>query len=221
MNCIHQIILSATISTGPRCLPAATMTSISHHTPISDREFYRQLPIYKDGVDTYDIQNLLYSQYNLDSLTFTAPPEGAIRLLKAGFPTVAMTHKRNQKHAVTIAGLKYVEQNGECTDTVKSLGIIDPNVGNLQWVPLEQFASMQYAQQMLVVFAPSDKEKLDDAGFPTHIAEQVDKRFRSNALIKRAESHGEVNAQAAILIQQAFAIDPSNPYFQQRQSSTP
>ena len=213
MTCIHQLILSATISTGPRCLPAATMTSISHHTQILNTEFYRQLPIYKDGVDTYDIQTLLSSEYNLDSLTFTAPPEGAIRLLKAGYPTVAMTHKRNQKHAVTIAGLEYLEQNGECTDTVKSLGIIDPNVGVVQWVPLEQFASMQYAQQMLVVFPASDRDKLDDAGFPTHIAEQVDKRFRSNALIKRAESHGEMNAQAKTLLTEAYEIDPTNPYF--------
>lgn len=214
ITCSLVLSLVGEISTGPRCLPAATMTSISHHTQISDREFYRQLPIYKDGVDTYDIQTLLSTEYNLDSLTFTAPPEGAIRLLQAGFPTVAMTHKSNQKHAVTVAGLEYDEVDGQCTDTVKSLGIIDPNVGTLQWVPLEQFASMQYAQQMLVVFPPSDKEKLDDAGFPTHIAEQVDKRFRSNALLKRAEAHGEMNNQAKTLIEQARTIDPTNPALQ-------
>ena len=72
-----------------------------------------------------------------------------------------------------------------------------------------------YAQQMLVVFPPSDKDKLDDAGFPTQIAEQVDKRFRSNALIKRAESHGEMNDQAKTLLNKAYGIDPTNPYFSQ------
>ena len=214
MTCIQQIILSASISTGPRCLPAATMTTVSHHTQISDREFYKQLPIYKDGVDTYDIQNLLSSQYNLDSLTFTAPPEGAVRLLKAGYPTVAMTYKRNQKHAVTVSGLEFVEQDGKCTDTVKALGIIDPNVGKLQWISLEQFASMQYAQQMLVVFPPDEREKLDDAGFPTEIAELVDKRFRSDALIRRAKAHGEMNEQAKALLREAYQVDPSNPFFE-------
>lgn len=215
MSCIQQIVLTATLSSGPRCLPAATMTSVSHHTQISDRAFYRQLPIYKDGVDTYDIQTLLKKEYNLDSLTFTAPPEGAIRLLKAGFPTVVMTHKRNQKHAVTVAGIEYVEKEGKCTDTVQSLGVIDPNVGVLQWMSIEQFASMQYAQQMLVVFPSSDKEKLDDAGFPTHIAEKVDRRFRSNALIKRAQAHGEINEQAKSLLRKAQQLDPNNPYFTQ------
>ena len=214
ITCSLVLSLVGEISTGPRCLPAATMTSISHHTQISDRDFYKQLPIYKDGVDTYDIQNLLSSQYNLDSLTFTAPPEGAIRLLKAGYPTVAMTYKRNQKHAVTVAGLEFVEQDGKCTNTVKALGIIDPNVGQIQWVSVEQFASMQYAQQMLVVFSPDEREKLDDAGFPTEIAELVDKRFRSDALIRRAQAHGEMNEQARALLREAYLVDPSNPYFE-------
>ena len=210
-TCSIVLSLIAEISTGPRCLPAATITSISHHTQISAKEFYRQLPIYKDGVDTYDIQSLLAAEYNLESLTFTAPPEGAIRLLKAGYPTIVMTNKGNQKHAVTVAGLKYVEQDGHCTDGVAALGVIDPNVGKLEWVSVEQLASMQYAQQMLVIFPSSEKDKLDDTGFPTSLAEQVDRRFRSNALLKRAAAHGELNQQAQSLIEEARAVDPSNP----------
>jgi ABC-type bacteriocin/lantibiotic exporter with double-glycine peptidase domain len=185
---------------GPTCLLAASLMSISaRSSQIPEiQSIARNIPIYADGIDIYDLM-IEFEKLGWQSLTFTAPVEASIRLLKAGFSPIAIIDQKQGKHAVSIMGIKQDQ-----------IQIVDPNQPTTQWIDIDLFEKMHLNQQWLVFFKTDEKAGLSTAKFPIHIAQLSDMKFRKNALILKSKMHKTDLIQKLSLLKQALAFDPQD-----------
>ena len=196
---------------GPRCLAAAAATALSTWEGAPDaRAIARAVQVLPDGIDPFDLQRAVQA-LGWNSLVFTGPPEAAARLIEAGFATVAFVDEvGSRRHAITVTGARRVAgEDGRCTTALAALQVYDPRTDVTRWQSAKAFAARQSVEQLIVFFRPEEREQLDDAGFPLPPAEAVDRRFRSQALVHRAQAHQAPNTQSIRLLQQAVEADPS------------
>ena len=196
---------------GPRCLAGAAATALSTWDGAPDPDaIARSVQVLPNGIDPFDLQRAVQA-LGWDSLVFTGPPEAAARLIEAGFATVAFVDEvGSRRHAITVTGARRVAgEDGRCTTALAALQVYDPRTDVTRWQPAKGFAARQSVEQLIVFFRPEERARLDDAGFPLPPAEAVDRRFRSQALIHRAQAHQAPNPQSIRLLQQAVEADPS------------
>ena len=213
----HVIAVSPHTQSGPTCLVAAGLTAVSPHSgkTITVREVAREVPVWPDGVDGYDL-TVAMAKRGWDSLLFTGPPEAAARLVEAGFPAVALVTHQRRIHAVTVHGAqRKAAEAGGCGRALDSLLVLDPRTARSTWESASAFAERQSAERWIVFYRPQDAHKLDDRGFPLAIAQRVDRRLRAQALVRRAKKHPQANEQSLVLLQQAHALDPCWPRVRQ------
>ena len=172
----------------------------------------REVKVTPAGIDPFDIQ-LASEELGAQSLVFTGPPEAAARLVEAGFAPVALVSRSgNARHAVTVTGAERgVDETGQCTTALKALQVYDPLTDRQSWLTAQAFANLQSAQQLMVFFDEHQREALDDRGFPVDAAARVDRRFRAQGWLRRAEAHPQPNAQSVRLLERAVAADPEWP----------
>ena len=198
---------------GPTCLITAVLMGISvrENTLPSQQQVARNVPIYPYGIQPYDLMVSLESM-GWKSLSFIAPPEGASRLIEAGFAPVALIKQVNgSKHAVTIIGIQK-DQSLKLTH----IQIADPNRPQAQWLTIEAFQTMHQDQHFLIFFREEERSLLSSARFPTEIAEQFDRQFRKKALILKANEHQTPNLQKQSLLKQALSYDPNDVLLRQQ-----
>jgi hypothetical protein len=189
---------------GNACLPtSAAMALHSLGVPTTPRDVARNLPFHPDGTDFFDLQEEL-SRREVASLVFVGGPAEIAAAVEAGVPVVAAVHGGETKHAVLIWGARRGEGEGH-------LRYIDPRGGVAHEVPFEDFARVQYARQLLVVWTRAEpaEERLTASGFPLEAARAANARFRAEALVLRAARHAEPNRQALELLRRAVGEDPS------------
>ena len=188
---------------------SAAATAISaRDTPPALAELARNLPIRPDGVHGYDL-TIELEKRGWIGLTFTGPPEAAARLIEAGFAPMAIFKDARGRHAIAVTGrARRPGADGECTTALTKLRIADSRTGTSAWISAKAFQGRQAAQQMMIFFKPKDRSSLSGHGFPLAIAERVDRRFRSQALLRRAHKHPRPNAQMLTLLRRAAAADP-------------
>ncbi len=195
---------------GPRCLTgaAATAMSLTQATP-TPTELARRVKVTPHGIDPFDAQRAS-QDLGIEALVFTGPPEAAARLVEAGFAPVAFVNRPgNTRHAVTVTGVERgVDANGQCGTALTAIEAFDPFTDRRTWQTAQAFASQQSAEQLMVFFDPDQREKLDDKGFPLAAAEAVDRRFRAQGWMNRANAHPAPNAQSVRLLKRAVEADP-------------
>jgi hypothetical protein len=200
---------------GPTCLITAVLMGISvreHQLP-SQQQVARNVPVYPYGIQPYDLMVTLETM-GWQAISFIAPPEGASRLIEAGFAPVALIKKANpneSKHAVTIIGIQK-DQSLKLTH----LQIADPNQPQAQWLTIEAFQAMHQDQHFLVFFREEERSQLSSARFPTELAERFDRQFRKTALILKANEHQTPNPQKQSLLKQALSYDPNDVLLRQQ-----
>ncbi len=193
---------------GPTCMVAAACTAISaRHTPPAQRDLARNLPIYPDGVHAYDLVVEL-ERRGWRGLVFTGPPEAAARLVEAGFAVLAMVKDRRGRHAVTVTGRKRVAAHKGCSTALKALQINDSRTAKTRWVSAQAFKASQSEQQLVVFYRPNERQRLGAAGFPVAVAQKIDRRFRAQTLLRRANKHRKPNRQMLTLLRRAVELDP-------------
>ena len=210
--CIATILASTHhVQKGPTCLIASSQTAISvQGTAPTFKDLSRHVPILPTGIHAYDLAVELKKR-QWESLIFTGPPEAIARLIEAGFAVVAFIYKNGNRHSVAITGVKRVAsstQANQCGRAVHKLLMHDPNQAKPLWITAKSFAKIQSNQQLMVFYHPKDLSKLSAAGFPTRIAQKVDRRFRADTLLKRAKRHSKANKQQLFLLKRALKYDP-------------
>jgi hypothetical protein len=169
----------------------------------------QRVKVTPEGIDPFDAQ-AASEALGAQSLVFTGPPEAAARLVEAGFAPVALVNRSsNARHAVTITGAERgVGETGQCSTALKALEVYDPLTDRRSWLTAQAFANLQSAQQLMVFFDADARDALDDRGFPLDAAVQVDRRFRAQGWLNRANAHPTPNAQSVRLLERAVASDP-------------
>jgi len=196
---------------GPRCLTGAVATAMSltaaEPTPT---ELARRVKVTPQGIDPFDAQRASH-ELGVESLVFTGPPEAAARLVEAGFAPVAFVNRpANTRHAVTVTGAERgITADGKCTTALTAIEVFDPLTNVRTWQSAQAFAARQSAEQLMVFFDPDQRPRLDDAGFPLAAAESVDRRFRAQGWLRKANAHPTPNAQSIRLLERAVGADPS------------
>jgi len=182
--------------------------SLTSVAPTPD-ELARRVKVTPQGIDPFDAQRAS-TELGGQSLVFTGPPEAAARLVEAGFAPVAFVNRpANTRHAVTVTGAeRKMATNGQCTTALVALEVFDPLTNRRSWLTAQAFADRQSAQQLMVFFDPNQRDKLDDNGFPVAAAESVDRRFRAQGWLNRANAHPAPNPQSVRLLERAVAADP-------------
>ena len=200
--------------TGPTCMVAAARMVISvHEAPPSHRELSRSLPIWSDGVHAYDLITELEHR-GWSALVFTGPPEAIARLIEAGFGVIAFIKSPQGRHSVAVTGVERApdpQNPTQCGRALYKLLVSDPNQAHTQWITAQAFKERQSEQQAIVIFKPDQREKLGAHGFPTHIAQRLDRRFRSQTLHERARKHKRPNLQQRTLLIKSVTLDPCYP----------
>lgn len=192
------------VQKGIECLPtSAAMALHALGDPTKPTEIARRLPVYPTGTDFFDLQEEL-SRRGYGSLVATEGPEAVASAIKAGVPVVAAVRRGHAKHAVLVWA---TEGDGE----ELRLRSIDPANGAQLVQTMSQFRAAQYANQILVIWpaAQALERALEGSEFPLDSALRVNARFRSEALVLRAERHSESNRQALELLQRAVKEDPT------------
>lgn len=195
---------------GPRCLAgaAATAMSLTAAAP-TPADLARRVKVTPQGIDPFDVQQAS-RELGVDALVFTGPPEAAARLVEAGFAPVAFVDRPgNTRHAVTVTGAERRRaENGLCSTALLALELFDPLTNRRNWLAAKAFAERQSAQQLMVFFDPDQRDNLNDNGFPVAAAESVDRRFRAQGWLNRANAHPAPNPQSVRLLERAVAADP-------------
>ncbi len=208
----HRLAVRAHQQTGPTCLVAAALSALSAHgaPETSVQSLARLLPVWPDGIDWYDLAVQLERQ-GWEARLFTGPPEAAARLVEAGFPVVALTTVSGKAHAVTMHGVQRTASKEGCGPGLARVLLMDPRTGKSTWTRAETFAQAQSQARLLALYRPEDRAKLATADFPAALAARVDRRLRSQALLRRADKHPSPNAQQLHLLREAVDLDPCWP----------
>jgi len=192
------------IQKGIECLPtSAAMALHALGDPTKPTDIARRLPVYPTGTDFFDLQEEL-SRRGYGSLVATEGPEAVASAIKAGVPVVAAVRRGHAKHAVVVWATEGDGKN-------LRLRSIDPANGVELVQTMSQFRAAQYANQILVIWPAVQalERVLESSEFPLAAALRVNARFRSEALVLRAERHSEPNLQALELLKRAVNEDPS------------
>jgi hypothetical protein len=223
--CERTLDATPVVQSGPLCVAAAALQAMyaragspenagNATTPL--RDLARSVVVRPEGVDLYDLQRELRVR-GWESLVFTGPPEAGARLVEAGHAPVAMVRDARGRHAVTMVGVRRAAAAKEAHGTtarcgeVQSVEVLDPRDGSRAWRDEPQFITAQDAEQWVVVFPTGTLDTLDDARFPTPIAQAVDRRFRAGALVRAARAFPPGHVDAARLIEEAARVDPTSP----------
>ena len=208
----HRLAVRAHQQTGPTCLVAAALSALSAHgaPETSVQSLARLLPVWPDGIDWYDLAVQLERQ-GWEARLFTGPPEAAARLVEAGFPVVALTTVSGKAHAVTMHGVQRTASKEGCGPGLARVLLMDPRTGKSTWTRAETFAQAQSQARLLALYRPEDRAKLATADFPAALATRVDRRLRSQALLRRAEKHPYPNTQQLHILREAVGLDPCWP----------
>jgi hypothetical protein len=195
---------------GPRCLIAATATAVSARGGTIDRDILSKTVPLKGGTDDPIALRTELASQGWDTLLFTGPPESVARLVEAGFAPVMMLNEADEKHAVTVVGVRRLQApDGRCLGPVADLAIVDPKSAATRWLPAADAARAQWAEQLLISFEPTAWGALDDAGFQLGVAVAADRRTRAEALVVEAQATNQPSAKTLELLERAVSTDPS------------
>lgn len=195
---------------GTRCLLAATATAVSARGGVIDRDLLMKTVPQRGGTDDpIALRSALVAQ-GWDSLLFTGPPESAARLVEAGFAPIMMLNQDDEKHAVTVIGVRRLQApDGRCLGPVADLAIVDPKTTETLWLTAANATRTQWAEQLMVSFEPTAWGSLDDAGFPLAVAVAADRRARAETLVAQALATDQPSARTLELLERAVSTDPS------------
>ena len=193
---------------GPTCMVAAALTAISaRHKPPPFKAVARNIPVWPDGVHGYDLMMELEHR-GWQGFSFIAPPEAAARLVESGFSPVVLLKSKPGRHAVAVTGVRRTSgADGECGAMLNALQILDPRTAQKSWISAQNFKALQSEGHMFVFFRETEKRELVNHGFPLKIAEQMDRSFRVETLLRRAQKHERANLQMLRLIGMALELD--------------
>lgn len=223
--CGRALEATPVVQAGPLCVAAAALQAMSARAGSSGvagnatttlRDLARSVVVRPEGVDLYDLQRELRVR-GWESLVFTGPPEAGARLVEAGHAPVAMVRDARGRHAVTLVGTRRAivanspDAAAPTCGEVHAVELLDPRSGSRSWVDVAQFSAAQDAEQWVVVFPAGTLDTLDDARFPTPIAQAVDRRFRAGALVRAARAFPPGHVDGARLIEEAVRVDPTSP----------
>ena len=194
------------------CLPTAAAMALACLThPIQPSDIARQIPMYADGANFFDLQNEL-TRLGYDSLIFVGRADEANQALRASYPVIAAVLRSGHKHAVLVGGF------GEpvAPDDEPSFEIADPDGGRWSTWSAAQLERSLYAGQMMVIFpaAGDARARLANEGFPLEWIEAQNRRFRAQAWVLRAQRHERPSEQQVELLRRAADEDLcwSTPY---------
>ena len=213
----ERLIEAATLQAqhGPRCLvTSAVSAAAAHGVAIDALELARAVPLYPDGADIFDLQEAL-GKSGLRTLTFQTTANRLAgsaqtigQLVAAGWPVIAMVHRRAGKHAVVVRGVRHAETPGGCTKEATNFQIMDPAHGTLRWTKAAKFEEQLFSGQVLVLQQPKPGAEAPSPAIDWASARRQNARFRAQALVRRALEHDPLNRQSLSLVTRAVAEDP-------------
>ena len=108
----------------------------------------------------------------------------------------------------TVLGFLGPNGAGKSTTMKMLTGFLEPSAGGARIYGHDVVAERQSAQQLMVFFDTDQRDSLNDNGFPVAAAESVDRRFRAQGWLNRANAHPAPNPQSVRLLERAVAADP-------------
>jgi len=214
--CGRALVVPAVVQRGPTCAVAAVvMATRALGIDVTLEALAREVRLWADGVDFFDLEEAL-AKRGVRALTFRGDLALAARFVDAGVPVVVAVQAHGGKHAVTVTGYEAERAGERCASEpahVTTITTIDPWDGRAATRPRADLERIQFGRQLFVSW-PRDagwEARVAAAGIDLAPRVAEDRRFRAEALVRRAREHASPNTQMLALIERAVTEDPTWP----------